>query len=141
LAYWMEGVRQLFRYRFPPFRITSRERSVDATLVVVGRTKHYGGPFQITTGASLFEDQFEIVAVTSQNPIVFLTCLPALWLGNLRRRSDVHYWKTAELRCEVREGVVHTQIDGEPSGRLGVTFRIVPSALALMVPEHARSAA
>ena len=141
LAYWMEGVRQLLSYRFPPFRITSRERSVDATLVVIGRTKHYGGPFQITTGASLFEPQFEVVAVTSRNPIVFLSYLPALWLGYLRRRGDVHYWKTDALRCEVRDGVVHTQLDGEPSGRLGVSFRIVPSALTLMVPEKARPGA
>jgi diacylglycerol kinase (ATP) len=141
LAYWMEGVRQLLGYRFPAFRITSQERSVEATLVVVGRTKHYGGPFQITTGASLFEEQFEVVAVTSQNPLVFLSYLPALWLGYLRRRNDVHYWKTDALRCEVPGGVVHAQIDGEPAGRLGVTFRIVPSALTLMVPQTARRAA
>lgn len=141
LAYWTEGVRQLLSYRFPPFRITSQERSLDATLVIVGRTKHYGGPFQITTGASLFEPQFEVVAVTSRNPFVFLTYLPALWFGYLRGRSDVHYWKTDALRCEVPDGVVHTQLDGEPSGRLGVAFRIVPTALTLMVPENARPAA
>jgi len=140
-AYWMEGVKQLLRYRFPAFRITSRERSVDATLVVVGRTKHYGGPFQITTGASLFEEQFEVVAVTSRNPFVFLSYLPALWFGYLRRRGDVYYWKTDSLRCEISDGVVHTQLDGEPSGRLGVAFRIVPSALTLMVPENGRRAA
>ena len=141
LAYWTEGMRQLLRYRFPAFRITSRERSMDATLVVVGRTKHYGGPFQITTGASLFEDQFEVVAVTSRNPVVFLSYLPALWFGSLRRRGDVHYWKTDALRCEPSDGVVHTQLDGEPSGRLGVVFRIVPSALTLLVPENGRPAA
>lgn len=138
LAYWMAGMRQLLHYRFPAFRITSQERSLDATLVVVGRTKHYGGPFQITTGASLFEEHFEVVAVTSRNPFVFLTYLPALWLGSLRRRNDVYVWKTDALRCEVPGDVVHTQVDGEPAGRLGVTFRIVPSALTLMVPERSR---
>ncbi len=141
LAYWMEGARQLLRYRFPPFRITSSERSLEATLVVVGRTKHYGGPFQITTGASLFEEQFEVLAVTAQNPIVFLSYLPALWFGYLRRRGDVHYWKTDALRCEIAEEVVYTQLDGEPAGRLNVSFRIVPSALTLLVPENARPAA
>jgi YegS/Rv2252/BmrU family lipid kinase len=138
LSYWMEGARQLLRYRFPTFRITSRERTVDATLVVVGRTKHYGGPFQITTGANLFEEQFEVVAVTSRNPIIFLSYLPALWFGYLRSRRDVHYWKTDSLRCELPDGIVHAQLDGEPAGRLGVTFRIVPSALTLMVPQKDR---
>ena len=141
LAYWLEGARQVVSYRFPPFRITSGERSLDATLVVVGRTKHYGGPFQITTGASLFEPQFEVVAVTARNPFIFLTYLPALWFGYLRRRGDVHYWKTDALRCEATDDVVHTQLDGEPAGRLGVTFRIVPSALTLLVPENAQPSA
>ncbi|HUJ40377.1 MAG TPA: diacylglycerol kinase family protein [Candidatus Acidoferrales bacterium] len=137
LAYWMEGARQLLRYRFPAFHITSQECSVDATLVVVGRTKHYGGPFQITTGASLFDDEFEVVAATSRNPFIFLSYLPALWLGSLRRRGDIHVWKTDTLRCELPGEVVHTQVDGEPAGRLGVAFCIVPSALTLMVPETA----
>ena len=135
LAYWLEGARQLIRYRFPAFHITSQQRSIDATLVVVGRTRHYGGPFQITTGASLFEDEFEIVAATARNPFVFLSYLPALWLGGLRRREDIHVWKTDSLRCEIPGDVVYTQVDGEPAGRLGVVFRIVPSALTLMVPE------
>jgi len=139
LAYWTEGARQLLGYTFPPFRITSRELTVDATLVVVGRTRHYGGPFQITTEASLFEPKFEVVAVTSRNPFVFLSYLPALWFGLLRRRGDVHFWKTDALRCEIRDSVVYTQVDGEPSGRLDVTFRIVPSALTLMVPENSAS--
>ena len=137
LAYWMTGAQQLLRYRFPAFRVTSNERSVEATLVVVGRTKHYGGPFQITTGASLFEDEFEVVAATSRNPFVFLTYLPAIWLGSLRRRRDVHVWKTDTLRCEMPGVVVYTQVDGEPAGKLDVSFRIVPSSLTLMVPESA----
>src|SRR5579864_7886006 len=50
LAYWMEGLKQLVRYKFPQFRVTTQENEIIATLVIVGRTKHYGGPFRITTG-------------------------------------------------------------------------------------------
>jgi len=64
-----------------------------------------------------------------------------LWFGYLRRRGDVHFWKTDALRCEPTNGIVHAQLDGEPAGRLGVAFRIVPSALTLMVPETARPSA
>jgi diacylglycerol kinase (ATP) len=143
LAYWLEGAKQLMRYTFPHFRVTSAGRELMASLVVVGRTRSYGGPFEITTGASLFEDSFEIVAVTARNPFTFVTLMPSLWLGRLRRRSDVHFWKTDALRCEViaANGTapkpVYAQVDGEPAGRLGVEFRIVPSALTLMVPEKA----
>ena len=147
LAYWWEGARQLMRYTFPHFRVTSQGRDLMASLVVVGRTRSYGGPFEITTGASLFEDLFEIVAVTTRSPFVFVTLMPSLWLGRLRSRSDVHAWKTTALRCETvapagaSNGTappkVYAQIDGEPAGRLGVEFRIQPSALTLMVPDPA----
>jgi YegS/Rv2252/BmrU family lipid kinase len=147
LAYWLEGFRQLIRYRFPHFRVSSEGRELAASLVVVGRTKHYGGPFQITTGASLFKDEFEVVAATTRNPLVFLSYLPGLWFGYLRGLKSIHCWKTTALRCEVnRDGaagdvIVHAQVDGEPAGRLGVEFRIVPSALTLLVPEGAQEKA
>ena len=55
LAYWQEGLRQLARYDFPMFRtmMAGNAIDIDASLVIVGRTKHYGGPFKITTEADL----------------------------------------------------------------------------------------
>lgn len=145
LAYWMEGFRQLVRYPFPQFRVVSDGREILASLVVVGRTRSYGGPFEITTGASLFEDFFEILALTTRSRLRYFALLPSLWLGRLRQHADVHAWKTDLLQCEVAAGnggaahPVYVQVDGEPAGRLDVAFRIVPSALTLMVPEGARA--
>src|ERR1700693_3339471 len=136
LAYWMEGFRQLFRYPFPRFRVISNGRAVEASMVVVGRTKHFGGPFRITTGADLFEDAFEVLVLTTRSRMRYLSYLPALWLGYLRRLDGVHTWKTAERECHaVADGVAYAQVDGEASGRLGVKFSIVPDALTLIVPE------
>lgn len=136
LSYWMEGFRQLFRYPFPRFRVISNGREVEASLVVVGRTKHYGGPFRITTGADLFEDAFEVLAVTSRSPMRYLSYLPALWFGYLRRLEGIHTWKASEIQCApTADGIAYSQVDGEPSGRLGVKFSIVPDALTLIVPE------
>src|ERR1700719_1491496 len=58
LAYWWQGTREVFRYKFPHFRVVTGDQRIDATLVVVGRTKNYGGPFKITTDADLFENKF-----------------------------------------------------------------------------------
>jgi len=143
LAYWMEGFHQLMRYPFPFFRVASNGHTLDASLVVVGRTRHYGGPFEITTGASLFRDEFEILALTTRNPLAYLGMLPALWLGQLRGRDDVQFWKATSLRCQALPGngngnqPIYAQVDGEPAGRLDVEFRIVPSALTLLVPTTA----
>lgn len=136
LAYWQEGFRQFFSYGFPRFRVQSREHEMTASLIVVGRTKYYGGPFRITTGASLFEDAFEIVAYEGQNRCGVLMCLPAIWLGCLRRVPGIHAWKTTKLMCETIEPEeIFSQVDGEAAAALPVRFRIVPDALTLVVPE------
>jgi YegS/Rv2252/BmrU family lipid kinase len=137
VAYWFEGFRQLGKYTFPRFRARSNERGVDATLVIVGRTKHYGGPFRITTEADLFEDSFELAALTTQSAARYLSYLPMVWLNQLRTRDDVHFWKTDSIRCEAPNGkAIYAQVDGESLCRLPVEFRIVPKALTLIVPSH-----
>lgn len=135
LAYWWQGAREVFRYKFPHFRVRSGNQKIDASLVVVGRTANYGGPFKITTGANLYENQFEMMALTTQSGWRYLSYLPSLWLGDLRETEGVHFWKADTLVCEpLDKNPVYAQVDGEPLARLPVEFRIVPRSLNLLVP-------
>jgi diacylglycerol kinase (ATP) len=135
LAYWAEGFRQVFRYDFPEFKICSSGRERRATIIVVGRTANYGGPFKITTGASLFEDSFEFLTNSTRSRFRYLACLPALWLGTIRKMSGIGTWKDQEVTCEpINARIVYAQVDGEPIGTLPLIFRIVPDALSLVTP-------
>ena len=135
LAYWWQGTREVFRYKFPHFRAVTGEKKLDVSLVIVGRTKHYGGPFRITDQADLYADQFEIMGLTTQSGFRYLSYLPTLWLGKLRGTEGVHYWKTSSIVCEpLNADPVYAQVDGEPLARLPVEFKIVPRALKLLVP-------
>jgi YegS/Rv2252/BmrU family lipid kinase len=137
LAYWWQGAREIFRYKFPHFRVVTGDQRLDASLVVVGRTKHYGGPFKITTGADLYEDHFELMALTTQSGFRYLSYLPSLWMNNLRGTDGVHFWKADSIVCEPLDAnPVYAQIDGEPLARLPVEFKIVPRALKLLVPQN-----
>ena len=139
LAYWWEGFRQLTQYRFPEIRVAGGGRDLHATIVVIGRTVNYGGPFKITTGASLWADSFEVLVNTSRSRWRYLACLPALWTGQLRRMNGIHAWKTTELTCWPATGAsVYAQMDGEAAGVLPLHFRIVPDALTLIVPKTMR---
>jgi len=134
-AYWIEGFRQLLRYDFPEIRIRCGNEERKATIIVVGRTAHYGGPFKITTGADLFEDQFEFLINSRRSRLGYLACLPALWLGTLRQMKGIETWKATETVCEPANGEpVYAQVDGEPVGSLPMTFRIVPDALSIVTP-------
>ena len=135
LSYWWEGARAIFRYNFPHFRIVSGGQKLDASLALVGRTKNFGGPFKITTGADLFEDQFEIMALSTQSGFRYLSYLPSLWTGNLRGTEGVHFHKSDTVICEpLDDKPIYAQVDGELLARLPVEFKIVPRALKLLVP-------
>jgi YegS/Rv2252/BmrU family lipid kinase len=135
LAYWAEGAKQLVRYDFPEMRILSGGQERRATIVVIGRTAHYGGPFRITTGASLFEDSFEMLTNSSSSRLQYLSCLPALWMGRLRSVKGIEAWKDTQVICEPADDrPVYAQVDGEPVGPLPLAFRIVPNALSMVVP-------
>jgi diacylglycerol kinase (ATP) len=135
LAYWWQGAREVFRYKFPHFRVVTGKEKLDVSLVVVGRTKHYGGPFRITDEADLYADQFEIMGLTTQSGFRYLSYLPTLWAGKLRGTEGVHYWKAKSIVCEPLDAnPVYAQVDGEPLARLPIEFKIVPRALKLLVP-------
>jgi len=135
-AYWQEGFRQLSRYNFPLFRTMMADGPIDASLVIVGRTKHYGGPFKITTEADLLRPEFELAFVTTRSAWRYLAYLPLIWAGKLRSARHVHFFKASSLHCESSTSShVLIQVDGEPAGRLPVEFRIVPDALTLAIPD------
>jgi YegS/Rv2252/BmrU family lipid kinase len=135
LAYWFEGFRQLIRYEFPLIRVRSEGRTERVSIIVVGRTVHYGGPFKITTGASLFDNSFEILTNATTSRWRYLASLPALWLGKLRSMDGIEVWKASEAICEPAGNTrVFAQLDGEPVGPLPLAFRIWPDALSLVVP-------
>jgi diacylglycerol kinase (ATP) len=137
LAYWAEGLRQLVSYDFPEMRVRSDGQEHLASILVVGRTVNYGGPFKITTGANLFEDSFEFLTNSTRSRLRYLVCLPALWLGKLRSMEGIAAWKDTEVICESANGaVVYAQVDGEPIGPLPLAFRIVPNALSLVTPAN-----
>jgi diacylglycerol kinase (ATP) len=135
LAYWWEGLREVFRYKFQHFRVVSGGHRINVSLVIVGRTQNYGGPFKITTEADLFEDQFEILTLTTRSGLRYLSYLPSLWFNKLRGIEGVDFFKTDSIVCEPLDAnPVYAQIDGEPLARLPVEFRIIPRALKLLVP-------
>ena len=104
--------------------------------MIVGRTKHYGGPFKITTEADLLRPEFELALVTTRSAWRYIAYLPMIWAGQLRRARYVQFCKATSLHCvAIDSSPVLIQVDGEPAGRLPAEFRIVPDALTLAMPD------
>lgn len=138
LAYWAEGLRQLTTYSFPRFRVTMAGQQFNSTMVVVGRTKNYGGPFQITTEADLYSDEFEVMVSPSSSRIRYTAYVALLCARSLRAARDLKFLKATRILCEPLTRVpTYMQVDGEPMGCLPAEFRIVPDALTIAVPSSA----
>jgi len=139
LAFWAEGTRQMASYSFPSFRITVDGKAIDGTLVVIGRTKHYGGPIQITTRADLYGNDFELMICMTRSRWKYFGYIGLLLTGQLRRARSAHFCRATAVQFEpVDAEPVWFQVDGELVGRLPAEFRIVPDALTLAVPDPTR---
>ncbi len=79
--------------------------------------------------------RFEILTNSQRSRFAYLACLPALWLGKLRRMKGIEAWKATAAVCEAAGNEpVYAQVDGEPIGPAPISFRIVPDALSLVTP-------
>jgi diacylglycerol kinase (ATP) len=136
LAFWMEGARQLALYKFPRFRVTTEDAVLEATMIVVGRTKHYGGPLRITTEADLFGDDFQIMVCATRSRAAYLSFVPLAVAGQVRRAPGITFLRSKAFQCEpLDRPPALAQVDGEPAGPLPAEFRTVPDALTLLVPQ------
>lgn len=136
LSYWLEGFRHLFTYDFPWFEVEANGERWRAVFAVVSRTRHYGGPIQITRRATLFSDEFELAVFTRHHRLKFLLYLVANWLRLLERFHDIRFVKTRQVRCRPAEPAarIFVEVDGERAGMLPCAFEVVPDALSLLVP-------
>ena len=134
LAFWVEGLRQLASYTFPPFRVITGGHASQATMIVVGRTKHYGGPLRITTHADLFGTDFELLMCHTRSRLLYLSYVPLACAGQMHWAPKISFVRTNAFRCEPIDDPVCLQVDGEPAGRLPADFCIVPDSLSLVTP-------
>jgi diacylglycerol kinase (ATP) len=135
LAFWFEGFRQFASYSFPRFRVISQGKELEATMIVAGRTKHYGGPFRITTQADLYGNDFEVMTCATRSSFRCLSYIPLACFGQVRLAAGTKFFKTAAFRCEpIDDPPAALEVDGEPAGHLPAEFRVVPDALTLLTP-------
>jgi len=72
---------------------------------------------------------------TTKSRWKYLSYIPLLLAGQLRRARHTHFLRTVAMRCDpIDNEPIWVQVDGEPAGRLPADFRIVEDALTLAVP-------
>lgn len=108
-------------------------RRVQALLVVLGNTRHYGGRFRMTPNAVANDGWLDLCIVKGRGPVALVRqSLPLLLSGSVAY-SDVELLRIKALTVRGEEPLP-VQLDGELDGTTPVDFRVAPRALRAIVP-------
>ena len=131
LAYWAAGFSRFFS------RVEQLDVQVDGAQVhtcgfaLISRVRNYGGDLEIASGASLHDDDFEVVLFEGSNPLRYAWYMLNVAARRVQRIRGVRVLRTS--RAEILTATP-VQIDGEYLGRQPVFIEIVPGAIQLLLP-------
>jgi diacylglycerol kinase (ATP) len=138
LTYVLGGLRGMFRFAYPPYRVTVDGVPYDAASVIVANGHYYGGRFICAPDAYLEDETFEVCLFLSTGRRAVLRYGFALVLGRLGRLPDFRIVRGTEVRVEnssgapdQSEGAEPVQLDGDIGCCLPLTIR--PAAQSLLL--------
>ena len=138
LAYWMATSARLTR-NLPEFEVRANGRELRCGFALASRVKNYGGDLSIATGASLMDDNFELVSFRGRSPLRYMAYFLGVATRTLPRFRGITIERCRKLTLAAPEDSrIYVQVDGEFAGHLPATLEIVPDALTLMIPADFR---
>jgi YegS/Rv2252/BmrU family lipid kinase len=132
-AYVLESLRQLFRFRFPRYRVTVDGQSFDAASVIVAKGHYYAGRYVCAPDARLDEPEFHVCLFERGGRWNAVRYALALASSRLPRLADFRVVRGRAVRIEGPPGDP-VQGDGDIIARLPVRIEIAPQKLRLIVP-------
>ena len=108
--------------------------SFTSVLVSVGNGQYFGGGMHAMPTADLYDGLFDVIVVKDLSLLHFISLLPCFIKGKHMGNPVVHHFRTAELTVTSEEPCV-LNMDGELGSGTPVTFRLLPGALPMLVPD------
>lgn len=102
--------------------------------VAVANNGYYGGGMNLAPGAEVSDGRLDVVVVGDAPKFRFLMDLPKVFKGTHVQNQEVETWQTSSIEIRASKPLV-VYADGDPLTMLPATVRILPSALAIIVPE------
>ncbi len=135
LAYVWSGLKQLTQ---PVSAITAQlgDENWTGGLIVISKSRLYGGGLILTPGAHLLADRFDIVGFGSQSPLEYTGYLAAVATRTVGKLKGVTHRQLAmvEVMAAENSAGVYVQVDGELAGTLPVRVRMGPENVRLLAP-------
>ena len=138
IAYLRGLLRALTGMRNRKTKITWPGGSVeyDVLLLVAANGTHIGGGMMVAPDADPFDGLLDVGVVHDTTKLAVISLLPRFLRGKRISEKYVTYFRAAELTAEC-DPASRIQVDGEVMPGTPVTFRILPEALWMILPNPA----
>lgn len=128
--------------RYPGFRVAVQfdddpPLEVEASLMVIGNTRLYGGVAEITAEASAVDGLLDCVIFRGHGAWNSARVIPAVFLQRHLRSSRVLFRRAR--RIAIHNGAPALQLDGDLAPAPATEFRVEPRAVQLCVPRADRA--
>jgi YegS/Rv2252/BmrU family lipid kinase len=137
LAFWIRGFSLLASHSFSPFGVRIGEMEYEATSVIAGNLKYYGGRYVITPYAELDEPLLDVVLFQGRRGRDYLRYMVGVLGGFHLRFRDALHVKTDRLEIESNSSIFY-QLDGELAGRSPVEICVRADAIRFLLPDVAQ---
>ena len=142
-AFWLAGARFSLQ-RFPRARISGADNGASSPscgLVVVSKSRLYGGGLVLTPGANLLADHFVTAQYPGANRLVYGSYLTAARCRLMSRCPGVRLESREDLVLEPADAdPVQVQVDGEVVGELPARITLSDATCTVLMPESYVSA-
>jgi YegS/Rv2252/BmrU family lipid kinase len=148
VLYLVEAARLWATYSFPLFEAVFHERSgatprvESLSQLLAVRIRDFGGVLhKLAPGATLRNDELRLVAFKTRSRIAYSRFLLAVVFGRQTFTRDIELLDVVSVECrpgKAETARIFAEADGELLGDLPVRIEIVPEAVRLLIPQHAR---
>lgn len=140
LAYAITALQAIWQSR--PFRAEIRLQGksipVRTVQIAVGNGRYYGGGMTVVHDATIDDQRLDLYSLEIKHWWQTVTVLPAIWRGRYTTWSGVRTLHGQEIEVYThRPRPINT--DGEITAHTPAQFRVVPQALAVLVPSELNS--
>ena len=135
LAYMRGLLTALLRLNSRKTKISWPEGSMEAEVLIIaaGNGTHFGGGMKVTPKADPFDGLLDICVINNVSKLNAYLILPKFLKGEHLTTKYVTYFKTTELTA-VCEPASLLDVDGDILPGTPVTFKILPKAIRVVVP-------
>ena len=137
-AFWLAGARFSLK-RFPRARISGGENgagSPSCSLVVVSKSRLYGGGLVLTPGANLLADHFVTAQYPGANRFLYGSYLAAAMCRLVSKCPGVRLESREDLVLEpAAADSVQVQVDGEVVGELPARITLSDATCTVLMPK------